>query len=87
MKHQANGIKIWENNERAKTRADDPLIFRCSKPIYVMYHFIREMVRSGNIKVDRVPSEWKYEDFLTMALPAMQFQRRCAAVMNLPDDT
>ena len=78
-------IEILEDNEGAKAMAENPLSSGRSKHIEVRWHFLRDLVESGDAKIARAASEWQHVDILTKALPASLFKRHRAALMNLSD--
>ena len=78
-------IDILEDNKGAKAMAENPLGSGRSKHINVRWHFLRDLVGSGDAKIVHVASECQHADVLTKALPATLFKRQRAALMNLPD--
>ena len=80
-------IEVYEDNEGAKATAENPLSSGKSKHIDVRWHFLRDFVLSGDIRIVHVGSEWQHADVLTKALPVTLFKRHRAALMNLPDET
>ena len=69
-----NKIEILEDNEGAKAMAENPLSSGRSKHIDVRWHFLRDLVESGDAKIVHVASEWQHADVLTKALPATLFR-------------
>ncbi|CAM9261968.1 unnamed protein product, partial [Sphacelaria rigidula] len=63
-----HGIVLYEDNEGAKALAENPLSSGRSKHIDVTYHFIRELVGTGKIRVVHVGSGWQHADILTKPL-------------------
>ena len=78
-------IEILEDNEGAKAMAENPLSSGRSKHIDMRWHFLRDLVESGDAKIVHVASEWQYADVLTKALLATLFKRHRAALTNLSD--
>ena len=78
-------IEILEDNEGAKAMAENSLSSGRSKHIDVRWHFLRDLVESGDAKIVHVASEWQHADVLTKALPAIRFKKHRAALMNLSD--
>ena len=76
-------IQILEDNEGAKAMAENPLSSGRSKHIDVRWHFIRELVESGEVKIVHVGTEEQHADMLTKALDVKLFKRHRAALMNL----
>ncbi|CAN0010261.1 unnamed protein product, partial [Sphacelaria rigidula] len=78
-------IVLYEDNEGAKALADNPLSSGRSKHIDVRWHFIRDLVRTGAVKIVHVDSEWQHADILTKPLPFTLFNRHRRALMNTGD--
>ena len=49
---------IFENNQGAVQLSQNPVLNSISEYIDVRHHFFRELVRQGDISVNRVPSEY-----------------------------
>ena len=64
---------------------ENPLHFARFKHIDVRWHFLRDLVESGDSKIVHVASEWQHADVLAKALPVTLFKRHRAALMNLSD--
>ena len=62
------GIVLYEDNEGAKALAENPLSSEPSIRIDVRYHFIRELVGTGRIRIVHVDSGWQHADILTKPL-------------------
>ena len=63
-------IEILGDSEGAKAMAENPLSYGRNKHIDVRWHFLRDLVESGDAKIVHVASEWQHADVLTKALPA-----------------
>ena len=74
---------LYEDNEGAKALAENPLSSGRSKHIDVRWHFTRDLVRSGAVKIEHVDSEWQCADILTKPLPLTLFKRHRRALMNV----
>ena len=59
---------IFEDNQGAVQLSQNPVSNSNSKHIDVRHHFLRELVRQGDISVSHVPSEYQHADILTKAL-------------------
>ena len=58
---------IFENNQGAVQLPQNPGSNSNSKHVDVRHHFLRELVRQGNISVNRVASEYPHASILTKA--------------------
>ena len=59
---------VFEDNEGALQLTKNPVSNSNSKHIDVRHHFLRELVRQGDISVNRVRSEYQHADILTNVL-------------------
>ena len=59
---------IFEDNQGAVQLLQNPVSNSNSKHIDVRHHFLRELVRQGDILVSHVPSEYQHGDISTKAL-------------------
>ena len=78
-------IVLYEDNEGAKALAENPLSSGRSKHIDVRWHFIRDLVRSGAVRIEHVDSEGQCTDILTKTFPLTLFKRHRRALMNVGD--
>ena len=76
-------IDLYEDNEGAKALAENPQGSHRSKHIAVHFHFLRELVRSGQVKIHSVASAERHADILTKPLGRNAFRRHCDFLMNL----
>ena len=58
-------IKVLVGNEGAIKLAAKPLSSARTKHIDVRFHFIRELVRTGTIAVEHIPTKGQRADILT----------------------
>lgn len=72
--HSESSI-IYSDNRGAMALAENPEFHRRTKHIDVRYHWIREKVEEGVIKVKWVPSAEMHADGLTKALGTVAFRR------------
>ena len=75
-------IRLFEDNQGAIQLVEKPVSGGNSKHIEVRYHFIRQWVQRGDIKIKHVISKLQHADFLTKALPADLFEFHRDFVMN-----
>ena len=61
-------IKVLVDNEGAVNLAANPRSSARTKHIDVRFHFIRELVRTGTIAVEHIPTKEQRADILTKAL-------------------
>ncbi|CAN0053474.1 unnamed protein product, partial [Sphacelaria rigidula] len=78
-------IVLYEDNEGAKALADNPLSSGRSKHIDVTWHFIRDLVRTGAVRIVHVDLEWKHADIHTKPLSFTLFNRHRRALVNTGD--
>ena len=76
---------VFEDNQGALQLSKNPVSNSNSKHIVVRYHFLRELVRQGDIIVNQVPSEYKHADVLTKVLAFDLFPIHRRSLMNLSD--
>ena len=72
---------IFEDSQGAVQLSQNPNSI--SKHIDVRPHFLRELVRQGDISVSRVPSEYQHTDILTKALAFNVFAIHRRFLINL----
>ena len=56
---------VFEDNQGALQLSKNPVSNSNLKHIDVRHHFLRELVRQGDISVNHVPSEYQQADILT----------------------
>ena len=64
---------IKEDNKACQLFADHPGNFQRTKHIDVRYHFVRERIQRGSVRVDYVPTSDNVADIFTKALPREPF--------------
>ena len=74
---------IFEDNQGAVQLSRNPVSNSNSKHIDVRHHFLRELVRRGDISVSHVPSEYQHAGILTKALAFDVFAIHRRFLMNL----
>ena len=75
-------IKAYVDNEGAINLASNPLSSARTKHIDVRFHFLRELVSSGTITVEYVPTTEQRADILTKALVGPIFREHRDFLMN-----
>ena len=75
---------VFEDNQGALQLSKNPVSNSNPKHIDVRHHFLRELVRQGDISVNHVPSEYQHAGILTkvLAFDLFAIQRR---FLNLND--
>ena len=59
---------VFEDNQGALQLSKNPVSNSNSKHIDVRHHFLKELIRQGDISVNNVPSEYQHADILTKVL-------------------
>ena len=85
LQHDLTGMRVdvFGDNEGAKTIANNLSRAYRSKHIDVKLHFIRGLVRAGEVRVSHVGTAEQYSDVLTKPLWRKKFMLHHAALMNL----
>ena len=76
-------IDVYEDNEGAKALAENPQGSHCSKHIGVRFHFLRGLVRLGQVKIHSVVSAEQHADILMKPLGREAFRRHHDFLVNL----
>ena len=76
-------VDVFGENEGAKAIANNPSSASRSKHIDVKLHFIRGLLRAGEIRVLHVGTAKQHADVLTKPLWRKKFMLHRAALMNL----
>ena len=74
---------VFEDNQGALQLSKNPVSNSNSKHIDVSHHFLRELVRQGDIIVNHVPSKYQHADILTKVLAFALFAIHRRFLMNL----
>ena len=74
---------VFEDNQGALQLSKNPVSNSNSKHIDVRHHFLRELVRQGDIIVNHVHSEYQYADILTKVIAFDFFAIHRRLLMNL----
>jgi hypothetical protein len=71
--HKEEPILIYGDNQGALKLAQNPQYHNRTKHIDIVYHFIRERISKGEIKVEFIPTKEMIADILTKAMSPKQF--------------
>ena len=69
----AKTIVIFEDNQSAISMTKNPQFHGRSKHIAIKYHFVRDQVGKGTVKLEYCPTKEMVADILTKGLPKSQF--------------
>ena len=76
---------VFEDNQGALQLSKNPVSNSNSKHIGVCHHFLRELLRQGDIIVKHVPAEYQHADILTDVLASDLFAIHRRFLRNLSD--
>ena len=76
-------IKVLVDNEGAINLAANPLSSARTKHIHIRFHFIRELVRTGTIALEHIPTKEQRADILTKAVVGTIFREHINFLLNL----
>ena len=76
---------VFEGNQGALQLSKNPVSNSNSKHVDVLHHFLRELVRQGDISVNQVPSEYQHADILKKVLAFDLFAIHRRFLMNVSD--
>lgn len=76
---------IYEDNQSTISMAKNPQFHGRAKHVAIKYHFIREHVNDGSVRLEYCPTKRMVADILTKGLPRVQFVklRKMAGVVEL----
>ena len=81
--HQIEGpVNLIADNQGAIKLANNPLNHARTKHIPIQYHYVRELVENGYVRISYVSTNEMVADGLTKALPAPKF-RNFVAILGL----
>lgn len=75
---------IYVDNQGAIALAHNPVHHQRSKHIDIRYHFIRDAISTGKVRVQYVGTDKNIADMFTKALAAILFRKHTSAVMFTP---
>ena len=70
-----NPVDVYCDNNGANAQAKEPRSHQQSKHILRRYHLIREIIKRGDVKICRVPTDDNVTDPLTKPLPQAKHDR------------
>ena len=70
-----NNVLIYEDNNGCIAIANNPSSYKLAKHIYIKYHYSREQIEKGNIRLKHVITEKQIADMLTKPLGPVKFLR------------
>lgn len=81
-------MELMEDNQSAICMATNPVFHGRTKHVELKYHFVRDQVTQGHIKLTYCPSERMVADILTKSLPATKFKnlRDCLGITKYPEE-
>jgi hypothetical protein len=78
----AEPVIIRVDNQGAIQLAHNPAHHRLTKHIDIQYHFIRERIGTGDVRLEWVPTANQLADLLTKALPVVRVRELRGAIMG-----
>ena len=64
---------IWSDNQSCVKLLENPVFHDKSKHIEIRYHYIRDMVQRGAVKLQYIATDEKIDDMLTKPLSKVKF--------------
>jgi hypothetical protein len=77
-----NTPTVYSDNQGALAIAQNPVNYQRSKHIDIRYHFVRQAVQNGKVKIEYVPTSQQLADILTKPLGPLQ-HHRCSELLHL----
>ena len=74
---------MYEDNKGATDLAKNPLSSSNSKHIDVRYHFLRDLVRKGDLSVKYLKTEEEHADIITKAIGRESFEKHRDFVLEI----
>jgi len=78
-------VCIQCDNNGARKLAENPVFHGRSKHIDVRHHFVREVLKSGDLKVEYMPTNEMAADVLTKGLSSSK-HTKCLRILELPTE-
>jgi hypothetical protein len=75
---ELDSLTIWADNQKAIALVKDNKFHSRTKHINLCYHFIREVVEEGKVKMNYVPTNENIADIFTKALPRTRHEELVA---------
>lgn len=72
---QPGGTTLFCDNSSTIKLSKNPVLHGKSKHIHVRYHFLRDLVNEGTIRLDYCPTEDQLADFMTKAVKLETFEK------------
>jgi hypothetical protein len=76
---------IWEDNQSAITYSQNALVSEKTKRIGLKWHFLKDHVQHGIIKLRYLPTDLMVDDMLTKPLPRLALARHRSAILGGQD--
>ena len=83
---QTEPTVVYEDNDAARLIAENDLSVKRSKSIDIRYHYVRERVADGQIRIERIDTKDQPADLLTKNLPRDKFEH-CRRIVMGGDET
>ena len=74
--------QVHEDNEGCIAIANNPMAQKRTRHMEIRYHFIRDYVNDGKIKISHCPTTRMLADMLTKALPGPALTQQRARIMS-----
>ena len=71
---EMDATKIYCDNQSCIKLIENPVFHYKSNHIEIKYHYIRDMVQRGDVKLQYVPTEEQVVDVLIKPLPCVKFE-------------
>ena len=76
---------IWEDNQSAIAYSQNALVSEKTKHIGLKWHFLKDHVEQGTIKLRYLPTDQMVADMLTKPLPGPALARHRSAILGGQD--
>lgn len=68
-------IEVFTDNFRALKLAENPVFHARSKHVDIRYHYIREVLKTGLLRIDHVSTDDNVADMFTKGIPRPKLQK------------
>ena len=82
IQEQDGATIIHEPNQGCIGISENPVLHKRTKHIDIRYHFIREKVERGDVKLQYLPTEHQLADIMTKPLPKPRIMRLRSKIMG-----